>query len=421
MPQLNPLVSSFARRFIFLYVVLYIFPYGFEYLYGFDTNRISFWTGITQWFGETFLGFTFNPDNLLKGFDSKYDYSRFILCIFISLMLSVIWVIVDSRLNKDYEERLHVLLRTIVRYHVGLTLIIYGLAKVFPLQFGDVGIDRLEMQLGQLNPMGFLWTFMGYSKFWTFCSGAVETIAGILLLFRRTTFLGAFIAFIAMLNVVLMDIGYDVSVKMFAIHLLLMTIILLSDDMRRLVQFFVFNKATQPNSYPGLFKGKKPRLAANTIKILALAYFSVTTVIDIQNRLTKEHDHRNEAISMLHNVTEFVVNGDTLAPLAISNVRWKNFSVNGNSYNPDGLLIRYMNDMRLACTFSSDTVKRVLTFSPDSDSTDQYVFHYERLQEKNGFLFKGIHGRDSLVVETQAKRVTDYPLTRFPIRWVRDL
>lgn len=118
------LASRYARRFVFLYVIFYIFPYGFEYLYGFDTNSISIWTGITQRFGETFLGFTFDPNYLMKGFDSKYDYSRFVLCIVLSGIIAAIWMAVDRQSKARYDQRLHILLRTIVRYHVGLTLII---------------------------------------------------------------------------------------------------------------------------------------------------------------------------------------------------------------------------------------------------------------------------------------------------------
>jgi len=43
-------------RFIFLYLLLYIYPYGFEYIQELNTNDISFWPGITTWFGETMLG-----------------------------------------------------------------------------------------------------------------------------------------------------------------------------------------------------------------------------------------------------------------------------------------------------------------------------------------------------------------------------
>ena len=77
-------LSKAVKRFIFCYLVLYIFPYGFEYVYALNTDDLSFWTKPTQWFGETFLGFTYDPDRLMKGFDSKYDYTRFLLCAVLS-------------------------------------------------------------------------------------------------------------------------------------------------------------------------------------------------------------------------------------------------------------------------------------------------------------------------------------------------
>ena len=219
-------LSRIWTRFIFLYLVFYIFPYGFEYIQELDTNDISIWENITIWFGEYFFGWEFNKEQLLKGFDSKYDYSRFTLITFLATFGTFIWIMVDSKFkfNYNYNSKLKTLTRTILRYHVGLTLIIYGLAKMFMLQFGEMDLDRLESSIGSKNGMGFLWNFMSYSKFYTMSTGWIEFIGGTFLLFRRTTFIGTIILTISMINVVLIDIGYDVRVKMFAIHLLVMNI-----------------------------------------------------------------------------------------------------------------------------------------------------------------------------------------------------
>ena len=246
-------------RFIFLYLILYIYPYGFEYIYELKPDTISFWPGITTWFGETFLGWEYKKMNLLSGFDSKYDYTRFLLIAIVSLIGAAVWIFIDSKIKRLYTAKLKVLVQTVLRYHVGLTLIMYGLSKVLLLQFGLMDISGLETKIGSQTGMSFLWKFMSYSEFYTIVAGLVEVIGGVLILFRRTTFVGAFILFIAMANVVLMDIGYDVSVKMFAIHLFLMTVLLMSDHLKQMSLFFITIKPTVPYSFQPLFNTVKSK------------------------------------------------------------------------------------------------------------------------------------------------------------------
>jgi len=71
--------KRFFWRFIGLYIVFYIFPYGFEYIHEINTADSPIWHSITIWFGEQVFGWEFNKDRLLNGFDSKFDFARFAL------------------------------------------------------------------------------------------------------------------------------------------------------------------------------------------------------------------------------------------------------------------------------------------------------------------------------------------------------
>ena len=55
----------------------------------------------------------------------------------------------------------------------------YGFAKVVPLQFAQPSSIRLGQQLGDMSPMGLLWTFMGFSPSFQIFTGAVEVLAGL--------------------------------------------------------------------------------------------------------------------------------------------------------------------------------------------------------------------------------------------------
>jgi hypothetical protein len=136
--------------------------------------------------------------------------------------------------------------------------------------------------------------------------------------------------------------------------------------------------------------------------------------------MKNEHDHRNDHVSGIYKIRKFVVNGDTLPPVNTDVGRWKNFTLNGTSYMPDQMVIRYMTDSRAMFTFSADTLQRTLVFHPDQDSTDRYVMKYERLPG-NIYVFSGLHKQDSIWIEAEGKASHEYQLTRSGVRWIRDL
>ncbi|NER16723.1 hypothetical protein [Spongiivirga citrea] len=410
-------LSRYLLRFLFLYIVLYIYPYGFEYIQELTTSDISFWQPITIWFGETFLGWEFNKDYLLNGFDSKYDFSRFLLIACLAIIGAFIWVFIDSKLKTNYNNKLKVLFKTILRYHVGLTLIIYGLSKVFMLQFGEMDLDRLENTTGNHNGMRYLWDFMSYSEFYTRTSGWVEVLGGALLLFRRTTFIGAFISFIAMANVVLIDIGYDVRVKMFAIHLFLMTLLILGEDIKRMIDFFIRNKPTTPMVNKPLLTGKTSKKIGYFIKGGLLTYYIISCFISYTGRIERTHNDYPYMVQY-HTVDLFIKNGDTIENEAS---KWKNISINGMSYWPETFNLITEDDNQQRFSFELDTVAKQFTFQParSKDST-AYILNYQNGENKST-TFKGIYSGDTLEIKTSYKTFEDYPLTKSRFKWITDL
>lgn len=413
------LSSKLWYRFIFLYVVLYIYPYGFEYIQELTTSDISFWRGITVWFGETFIGWDLNENNLLNGFDSKYDYSRFLLIIVLSVIGTGIWHFIDTKFAFSYTSKLKVLLQTILRYHVALTLILYGLSKVFMLQFGEMDINRLETPMGNQTGMSYVWAFMSYSKLYTMTSGWIEVIGGVLLLFRKSTFIGAFILFIAMANVVLIDIGYDVRVKMFAIHLFFMTLLLMSDHFKRMINFFIYTKPTSPHIEPSLFNGKNSKKIGYALKGGLLLYFLISNVLIFSNRIHSQTDNRYPSLTSFHTIEIFKINGHTI-PASSKDRAWKTLSINGASYIPETLMITLENGYGTNYSFEADTLAKTISFHPfRGDTSDLYQFRYQELSNKE-FIFEGTHKDDTLWMKTTSKTLKDYQLTAQRFKWVTD-
>ncbi|MFM1882053.1 MAG: hypothetical protein RJA05_462 [Planctomycetota bacterium] len=81
------------------------------------------------------------------------------------------------------------------------------------LATGIRSVAELLQQYGDSSPMGLMWTFMRASPAYVMFAGWMETIGGLLLLFRRTQLLGAMLVAGVMANVFVLNMCYDVPVE----------------------------------------------------------------------------------------------------------------------------------------------------------------------------------------------------------------
>lgn len=174
--------------------------------------------------------------------DKLYDWLLAATFAALAAVATVTWSILDRRRTR--YDRLAALLRVFIRYHLAVQMLGYGFAKVIKTQFPDAGPYVVSRAYGDSSPMGLLWTFMGFSTAYTFFAGASELAGGLLVLFRRTATLGAIVILGVMTNVAMLNYCYDVPVKLFSTHLVLMALVLLAPDARRLADVLVFHRAT---------------------------------------------------------------------------------------------------------------------------------------------------------------------------------
>ena len=152
------------------------------------------WKKLVPWFAEHVL----HLENRITVFtngsgDTTYNYVSLLVFVILSVLATVIWSIIDRR-RPSYNQALEWLI-VLIRYYVIYQMVIYGLAKLFYMQFQPPRFTRLLQPYGESSPMGLLWTFMGYSKGYTMFTGFGELVGGLLLLVRRTRTLGALVVF----------------------------------------------------------------------------------------------------------------------------------------------------------------------------------------------------------------------------------
>ncbi|QVQ50883.1 hypothetical protein J4H86_18740 [Spiractinospora alimapuensis] len=138
------------------------------------------------------------------------------------------------------------LVHALLRGYLFVHLMVYGWSKLLFIQMGFLDYAEALYTIGEKSPMGLLWTFTAYSPAFQFLSGLVEVIAGVLLIWRRTVWLGGLLGAGAMGFVFLLNLFYDVPVKLLALLLAVVALLVLAPEMRRLTRFVLGRDPGEP-------------------------------------------------------------------------------------------------------------------------------------------------------------------------------
>jgi hypothetical protein len=231
-------------RLAFAYLVLYIIPFPLEYL-PFTASLLQkytdFWHAIVPWVGKHILHLSYDITVFENGSgDTTYNYVLVLSLLTLAAVTTAIWSALDRR-RLNYE-RLYQWLRILVRFSLAGAMITYGAFKIIPLQMPAPSFTRLLEPYGDSSPMGLLWAFIGASTGFEIFTGCAEMLGGVLLILPRTTMLGALICLADTTQIFILNMTYDVPVKLYSLHLLLMSVFLLAPDLKRLGNFFIFNR-----------------------------------------------------------------------------------------------------------------------------------------------------------------------------------
>jgi hypothetical protein len=242
------------------------------------------------------------PEPMVTGSgDTTRDWVSIFAYALIAMVVAVIWSMLDRRRIDIVVTRES--LRIWLRYTLALSLFGYGIAKAgfIATQFTHTGLPsdfQLGRTFGEATPMGLLWTFMAASPMYTFLSGLVEVVAAGLLLFRRTTRVGAILAASVMAYVFILNMCFDVPVKQYSFHLFLMGVLLAAPDLRILVDLLLLDRSPEkPEQHrPSFTESRSLAWTHRATKTLLIVFvFGVPLVIHSYKELT--HDHSQVAES----------------------------------------------------------------------------------------------------------------------------
>lgn len=165
--------------------------------------------------------------------DKTIDWVHAFCLLVFATVATATWSALD-RSRRDYE-RLHRWFTVFLRFGVASTMVGYGMVKAFPLQMPAPSLQRLVEQYGDFSPMGVLWYSIGASFPYERFAGGMELLGAVLLFIPSTAVLGAMVTFGTCVQIFTLNMTYDVPVKLFSFHLILMCLVLLMPHTKRLL------------------------------------------------------------------------------------------------------------------------------------------------------------------------------------------
>jgi hypothetical protein len=412
------LALRIAFRFSFSYFVLYYLEWVIGMLPWSDSLGKAYgkiWESVIPWVAAKILHLSKPVVVLQNGSgDKTSDYVQFVCFLALAVVATLVWSAVDWR-RKDYR-RLHEWLRIYVRYLLAFILFTYGMVKVIKLQFPFPFLSRLIEPYGDSSPMGLLWTFMGYSKPYTFFGGASEILGGALLLFKRTTTVGALVSATVIFNIVMMNFSYDVPVKLFSLNLLVLAVFLMAPDLRRLFDFFVLNRPTAAATIAPLFTVRWMKLAGLGLKILFIGWiaFSLTKEALIRERQFGEKAPK-PPIYGIYEVEEFTRNGEALPPLTTDPNRWHKAVFQTKTF----LMVKLMNDSVQRYLMEYEAAKPGLTLAPVGRPSDKSALSWSR-PDADHLVLEGKLASDALVIRMRKIDESKFLLVNRGFHWINE-
>ena len=164
------------------------------------------------------------PLDDVSGGETLFFWIQWSCVLAAAIAIMGVWTLLAKR--RSYDSWLPDL-RVVVRLVLAASLLEYGMTKVIPTQFPAPPLTTLVTPVGEMTLSAMLWTTIGSAPAYQIVTGCIEVLAGVLLLLPRTVTLGALLALASLTQVLLLNLAFDVGVKLVTTHLIVLAVILL--------------------------------------------------------------------------------------------------------------------------------------------------------------------------------------------------
>jgi hypothetical protein len=345
--------------------------------------------------------------------DKVFDWVL-VFCIFaVAVAGACVWSAFDRR-RTNYET-LYKWFHLFLRFAVAGQLLTYGMIKVIPLQMPFPFLRELLERFGDFSPMGVLWFSVGASPAYERFVGSAELVAGLLLIVPITTMLGALICLADMIEVFVLNMTYDVPVKQFSFHMILMALFLLLPARKRLMQF-CFQECTVERPRPHqLFASAH----ANRISFAAQVVFGLLLVAANLYQFSGDW-HRfgggapKSPFYGIWDVDEMRIDGVVRSPLLTDYRRWRRVIFE----RPGSMAFERMDDS--FGTFASVFDPKRGTLALNQPDDKKWKGELRALQQGHRLFLEGKLGQHTVRIEATDMGRSRFLLVSRGFHWIQD-
>lgn len=296
-------MTRIGFRFAFCYFVLYFLASNaFQLLPGGLSGRyLEAWDPIVLWLGGK-LPLPYEVSLESRGIgNTAYGTVLFLCFLATAAMATAVWSVLDRK--RTGYERLHSWLRLLLRFMLAGSMIHYGVIKAIPSQMtAPPPMGLMLFRIGDLMPNHLLWWTVGASPPFETLIGLAEILGGLLLLWPRTVLLGSLVCAANTLFIFLLNMCYDVPVKLPSFHLFVMAVVLIAPSLCRLADVFLFNRRSEPVR-------TVPNRAGHVLVALGALYLIVPSLESASGQYERMHPPR-PPFHGIYSVEEFAAAGE---------------------------------------------------------------------------------------------------------------
>jgi uncharacterized membrane protein YphA (DoxX/SURF4 family) len=350
------LATRLAFRFCFIYFSLYTVLPKIEQLL-LPANGLpgvgQVIDGLVAWTGLHMFHVTATPVESGSG-DTMYDWVTTFCTLLVAVAGTAVWSVLDRR--RDQYDRLDRWFRVLMRFALGSTMIGYGFAKAIPLQMPAPSLTRLLEPYGNFSPMGALWYSIGASFPYEIFVGCAEVLGGVLLFIPRTALLGALICLADTVEIFTLNMTYDVPVKLFSFHLVLMSLVLLAPDVLRVCRAVFYHRV---------------RWLATSVHVVLGAYLVwIAMSGSVRQWYTFGGGAPKPPLYGIWDIDRMTIDGVERAPLVTDFDRWRRVVIQF----PTAITFWRMDDSTYALGSTVDAAAKTITISRANNVKNHFTF-----------------------------------------------
>ncbi|GAB2665914.1 hypothetical protein GCM10027088_50890 [Nocardia goodfellowii] len=366
---------------------------------------------LLQWVGWQVFGITAVPLVTTGGRDHLIFWMLLFCILVVSVAGTAVWTLLDRR--SEYR-RLAGWFFVFIRLCVAGSMMNYGLAKLIPTQMPPPALRTLITPYGDFTSLDVLWYQVGVSLPYEVLLGAAEVLGAILLFIPQTRIAGAILVMVDIALVFVMDVCFGVYVRTLSGHLLLMSLLLLAPEARRLVNVLLLDRPAGISTAPYPFHTKRSRRIAAGAQIL-LGIWVGTAFLPMSIDYWREQHPPESPVYGIWTVTEFTRDGIEVPPLTTDRTRWRKVVFD----EPGWVTYQRMDDSLVDVRSTIDIATHRIELSGPSDTEPKplALFTFEHESDDRLRLTGSLNGHPVSITLDRVD-LSQFPLRNYQFQWV---